>query len=104
MLVGSYNDILVTASFLVAVLASYTALDMAGRVAMAKGPASGGWLAGAMYDHFGYYLPAFATGVGLNALNVMIIGTLVALQRRRTAVTEAPILQAARLPTSTSSS
>ena len=52
----------------------------------ATGMAVGGWLAGAMYDAFGYYAPAFATGVGLNALNVLIIGSLFALQRRRAPV------------------
>src|SRR5476651_2032130 len=30
------------------------------------GMASGGWLAGLLYDHYGYYAPAFATGVGAN--------------------------------------
>jgi MFS family permease len=54
----------------------------------ATGMAVGGWLAGAMYDSFGYYLPAFATGVGLNAFNVLIIGALVALQRRRASSAE----------------
>jgi MFS family permease len=49
----------------------------------ATGMAIGGWLAGALYDAFGYYAPAFAAGVGLNALNVLIIGSLVTLQRRR---------------------
>jgi len=49
----------------------------------ATGMAIGGWLAGALYDAFGYYAPAFAAGVALNALNVMIIASLVALQRRR---------------------
>ena len=58
----------------------------------ATGMAIGGWLAGAMYDAFGYYAPAFAAGVGLNALNVLIVGTLVALQRRRSAVAAAPSL------------
>jgi MFS family permease len=47
----------------------------------ATGMAVGGWLAGAMYDHFGFYAPAFATGIGLNLINILIIGGLVALQR-----------------------
>jgi diguanylate cyclase (GGDEF)-like protein len=55
MLVGNYDDILVTISFLVAVLASYTALDMAGRVAISKGRAAKGWLVGG----------AFAMGFGI---------------------------------------
>jgi MFS family permease len=49
------------------------------------GMASGGWLAGLLYDHFGYYAPAFAAGVGANCLNLLLIGTLVARQRWRTA-------------------
>jgi MFS family permease len=43
----------------------------------AIGMASGGWLAGLLYDHFGYYTPAFITGIGASVINVMIIGTLV---------------------------
>ncbi len=48
------------------------------------GMATGGWLAGVLYDHFGYYAPAFATGVGFNLLNFMIISTL-AFRRSKTA-------------------
>ncbi len=29
--------------------------------------ASGGWFAGLLYDHFGYYVPAFAAGLIFNA-------------------------------------
>ena len=46
MLVGSYNVWLVMASLLIAMLASYTALDMAGRVAETQGRAAGWWLFG----------------------------------------------------------
>ena len=49
------------------------------------GMASGGWLAGLLYDHFGYYAPAFAFGIGSNILNLMVVGTLVARQRFRAA-------------------
>jgi MFS family permease len=49
------------------------------------GMASGGWLAGLLYDHFGYYTPAFATGIGSNILNLMVVGLLVARQRYRAA-------------------
>ena len=45
------------------------------------GMAGGGWLAGLLYDHFGYYAPAFAAGVGANILNLLIVGLLVARQR-----------------------
>jgi MFS family permease len=56
----------------------------------ATGMAIGGWLAGALYDYFGYYAPAFAAGVALNALNVTVIGSLVALQRRRASTSVIP--------------
>ena len=42
------------------------------------GMASGGWVAGLLYDHFGYYAPAFAAGLIFNAVNLVLIGTLVA--------------------------
>src|SRR3954447_9192744 len=42
------------------------------------GMASGGWVAGILYDHFGYYAPAFAAGLILNLVNIVLIGTLVA--------------------------
>jgi MFS family permease len=42
------------------------------------GMASGGWFAGLLYDHFGYYAPAFAAGLIFNAANLLLIGTLVA--------------------------
>ena len=46
MLAGSYNSLLVLTSLLVAILASYTALDMAARIATAQGRAAHWWLAG----------------------------------------------------------
>ena len=42
------------------------------------GMASGGWFAGLLYDHFGYYLPAFAAGLIFNVVNLVLIGILVA--------------------------
>jgi MFS family permease len=54
------------------------------------GMATGGWLAGLMYDHFGYYLPAFAAGVAFNVLNLAVIGLLVV--RRNRAVDLSPAL------------
>jgi MFS family permease len=46
------------------------------------GMASGGWIAGLLYDHFGYYAPAFAFGIGTNILNMVVVGLLVFLQRQ----------------------
>jgi MFS family permease len=48
------------------------------------GMAAGTWLAGVLYDYFGYYAPAFATGVGFNLLNLLVVATLV-LRRRHAA-------------------
>src|SRR5712675_649107 len=45
------------------------------------GMAAGGWGAGALYDQFGYYLPAFAVGIGFNIVNLIILLTLVFRQR-----------------------
>jgi len=39
---------------------------------------------GILYDHFGFYTPAFAAGFGVNLFNFAVIGTL-ALRRSRTA-------------------
>jgi MFS family permease len=49
------------------------------------GMAAGGWIAGLLYDHFGYYAPAFATGIGSNIFNLLVVGLLVARQRYRAA-------------------
>jgi MFS family permease len=49
------------------------------------GMATGGWIGGVLYDHFGYYAPAFATGVAVSVINFLIISAL-ALRRSQTAV------------------
>jgi MFS family permease len=46
-----------------------------------SGMALGGWLAGALYDHFATYTVAFAAGVAANAINLVIVGALVFRQR-----------------------
>ncbi len=47
MLTGSYSSSLVLISLCVAILASYTALDLSGRIATAKGrPSTSGWAGG----------------------------------------------------------
>jgi MFS family permease len=47
-----------------------------------SGMAFGSWFAGALYDHYGFYAPAFAVGVFFNIANLAVIGFLVARQRR----------------------
>jgi MFS family permease len=42
-----------------------------------SGMAAGGWLAGLLYDRFGFYGAAFAVGLVANLGNLVIIGTLV---------------------------
>jgi MFS family permease len=42
-----------------------------------SGMAVGSWFAGALYDHFGYYAPAFGMGVVFNVANLAILGFLV---------------------------
>ncbi|MGP4846053.1 putative bifunctional diguanylate cyclase/phosphodiesterase [Marinobacter sp. 1Y8] len=49
MLPSSYNSVLVAFSLIIAILASYTALNMAGRVSSAKGRASLLWLIGGSF-------------------------------------------------------
>ncbi|HXF87963.1 MAG TPA: MFS transporter [Xanthobacteraceae bacterium] len=41
------------------------------------GMGTGGWLAGVLYDYFGYYAPAFAAGILANLLNLGVIAVLV---------------------------
>ncbi|HET7887516.1 MAG TPA: MFS transporter [Bradyrhizobium sp.] len=47
------------------------------------GMGAGSWIAGLLYDHFGYYAPAFAAGIGSNLLNLLLICILVGRQRLR---------------------
>jgi MFS family permease len=47
-----------------------------------SGMAAGSWLGGVIYDRFGFYAPAFATGFAFNLANLAIIATLVLLARR----------------------
>jgi len=55
-----------------------------------SGMAVGSWLAGRIYDHFGTYAPAFATGVAFNLLNLVLLGFLVTRQPRRSGPVLAP--------------
>ena len=46
------------------------------------GMAFGSWFAGALYDSFGFYAPAFAAGALFNLGNILVIGFLVVRQAR----------------------
>jgi MFS family permease len=46
------------------------------------GMAFGGWFAGALYDRFGFYAPAFAAGALFNLANLAVIGFLLVRQGR----------------------
>ena len=61
MLTGSYNTWLVLASLVIAVLASYTALDLAGRVRSAQGEVARAWLLGG----------SVAMGIGIWAMHFL---------------------------------
>jgi fucose permease len=47
-----------------------------------SGMAAGGWLAGIIYDHAGFYAAAFATGIAVNLMHVVVIGSLALRQTR----------------------
>jgi MFS family permease len=47
------------------------------------GMGAGSWIAGLLYDHFGYYAPAFALGIAANIVNLLIVSILVGRQRHR---------------------
>jgi MFS family permease len=47
------------------------------------GMAFGSWFAGRLYDHFGTYGPAFASGIFFNLLNLALVGFLVSRLPRR---------------------
>jgi MFS family permease len=56
-----------------------------------SGMATGGWLAGFLYDHFGHYGPAFALGVAFNIVNLVILLALVLRQRTASRMLSAAI-------------
>ncbi len=53
-----------------------------------SGMAAGGWLAGAIYDYAGFYAAAFAVGIAVNALHIVVISSLV-LRRSHVAASRA---------------
>jgi len=77
----------VVPAYVVAVRELFPAAEAARRIPVVllcsgSGMATGGWLAGVIYDHFGFYAPAFATGIAFNLGNLAVIGLLLVRQRR----------------------
>jgi MFS family permease len=55
-----------------------------------SGMAFGSWFAGALYDHFGYYAPAFGIGVVFGIANLILIGSLLLRQKGQAGLALAP--------------
>ena len=73
-------------AYVLTVRAMYPATEASWRVptvlfAGLLGMAGGGWAAGALYDFFGFYTPAFAVGVAFNLMNVVVILPMVRRER-----------------------
>jgi MFS family permease len=47
----------------------------------AVGMAAGGWMAGLIYDAWGFYAPAFMAGIVFNLVNLALLGVLVPRHR-----------------------
>lgn len=75
--------------YVLAVRDLFPAVEAAWRVPLVLftsmgGMAFGSWFAGALYDHYGYYAPAFGAGVLFNLANLSVVGFLVVRQGGRT--------------------
>ena len=55
-----------------------------------SGMAFGSWFAGALYDSFGFYAPAFAAGALFNLANLCVVGFLVLRQSQGGRLADAP--------------
>lgn len=74
-------------AYVLAVRQLFPASEAAWRIPMVllftgSGMALGGWLAGAIFDRVGFYQAAFAAGVAINLLHIMVVGGLVLRQHR----------------------
>jgi MFS family permease len=56
-----------------------------------SGMAFGSWFAGRTYDHFGFYAPAFGSGVVFNLANLALVGFLVMRQSRWGRIVSGPL-------------
>jgi MFS family permease len=59
-----------------------------------SGMAFGSWFAGALYDYFHFYAPAFAVGALFNLGNLAVVGFLVIRQTQGRRLVEAPTAEA----------
>jgi MFS family permease len=55
-----------------------------------SGMAFGSWFAGSIYDHSGFYAPAFGSGVVFNLANLGLVGFMVLRYSRRTRIGNVP--------------
>lgn len=72
--------------YILAIREIYPAAEASWRIPLvlfpgALGMAVGGWMAGLIYDGWGYYAPAFAAGILFNLMNLVLVGTLVPRHR-----------------------
>ncbi len=75
-------------AYVVAIREHFPSAEASWRVPMLlftgmSGMAFGGWFAGALYDHFGFYAPAFVAGALFNLANLAVVGFLVVRQARQ---------------------
>lgn len=56
------------------------------------GMAFGSWFAGRVYDVFGFYAPAFGSGVAFNLANLALVGFLVLRQSGHGRISDAPLV------------
>lgn len=78
-------------SYAIIVRESMPAQEAATRVGMVIfasvfGMSFGGWVSGVIFDATGSYTAAFMNGLGWNALNILIVGSLMLRARRRLAI------------------
>ncbi|HVC52206.1 MAG TPA: MFS transporter [Stellaceae bacterium] len=73
-------------AYVLAIRQLFPASEAAWRIPMillftGSGMAIGGWLAGAIFDRVGFYQAAFAAGIAINLLHIVVVGGLVVRQR-----------------------
>jgi MFS family permease len=68
-------------AYVMAIRELFPAREASWRVPSVLFISMGVWFAGALYDHFGFYAPAFLVGVAFNIANLALIGFLLSRQR-----------------------